>query len=210
MEPLFTFIYGIFQVLKKWYEQQKRYTSFKPYPVVTKSGFYCRLTTIGKTRNGNVGTYRVIPLSEAGEVGWSLLIKLDYLPGVQAPVPSRPPDPYYISGKAYSQKYQVTHRLYIYREYSPNFILPTAIYEFDLLQRKSGSYIEERISSALKATVLRVLFVTYTTRKTHDMTWAGQISRINWIDWLEQDMRFYLQDNEFTIKPHIVLERKVD
>lgn len=210
MESLLYFIYGIFQSIKKWYREQRGYTSFKLQPVSSKSGFYCRITTIGKTSAGNIGTYRIIPLSEAGEVGWTLLIKLDYLPRVQAPVLSRPPELSFISGKAYSQKYRVTHRLYIYREYSPNFILPTAIYEFDLLQRKSGGYIEERISIAFKATVLRTLLITHTTRKTHDVTWAGQISRVNWINWLEEDMRFYLKDNEFTIKPHTVLERKID
>lgn len=209
MESLLYFIYGIFQSIKRWYEEQRGYTSFKLQPVIGKSGFYCRITTIGKTSIGNVGTYRIIPLHEAGEVGWTLLIKLDYLPGVQAPVLSRPIDPYHISGKAYSEKYKVTHRLYIYREYSPNLILPTAIYEFDLLQRKSGSYIQERIDSAFKATVLRVLLISHTTRKTHDMTWAGQISRISWINWLEADMRFYLGDKDFIIKPHIVLERKL-
>lgn len=200
---------------KKWWENQKGYRSFTTLPPTYETGFYCKVTTIGSTRKGNVNCYRVIPLRQdkRPEPEWNIILKLDYLPELSVAMPSRyQTDAGLIKPKDYSTRFGITHRLTILKEFSSGSMLPIFICDLNLLDEQKSkqlgaNYLFRVIANSFRKIAWRCLCISDYHNKTEDMTWAGQIVRVDWANWLIEEMRFYLRDETYKIESFLIYAR---
>lgn len=202
--------------IKKWWENQKGYRSFTILPPSHETGFYCKVATIGITRKGNVGCYRIIPLWSIGRPGWNIIIKLDYLPELSMAMPSRyQSNEGFISGKDYCNRFKVSHRLTVLKEFPSGSMLPIFICDLNLLEeglRKQirVNYLHRAIAESFRKIAWKCLYISHYTDRTIHMTWAGQIVRVNWANWLINEIRLYLRDETYKIESYLIYLRELE
>lgn len=180
----------------------------KYYSPVIKLGFYCDVKSIERHHAGNVDAYRIEPLPEYSD-GWDIVITLDYLPKLQAKLLAKFSGGLVtLSGAEYAQRYGVTHRFAVYRLWQlGGTFSPIAIYDVDLYGGKQGTYAERQVRRAFRDTAYNACYVTHDPKKSPDLAWASQINRVNWLGWLEEEIRFYLSDKSHNLKAITVFEQ---
>lgn len=213
-EALEKYFYGITKTITRYIKNLQGYNSFKLQNQPSwEEGFYCKVIDVGQTRKGNVSTYRIIPLSEVGQYygqdKWSIVVKLDYLPELSNVLPKRDESFKHISGKGYCKKFDCSHRFYVYFEFSNNFIYPLFICDLQLTKNRRGKYIHKAIREAIREVIWKCLYISHHIDKTYDMTWVGQILRVDWINSLQQEIRFYLGSETYQIESYLVLRNEL-
>lgn len=213
-ETILKYFYAVAIFLQKAIRNLQGYNSFKLQNQPSwEEGFYCKVVDVGQTRKGNVATYRIIPLPEVGQYygqdKWSIVIKLDYLPELSNELPKRDEPFKLISGKAYGKAFNCSHKFYVYFEFSSNFVYPLLICDLQLTKNRRGKYIDKAIRKAFRKVIWKCLFISHYTDKTYDMTWAGQIVRVDWINSLQQEIRFYLESDSYQIESYLILRNEL-
>ena len=156
----------------KWWGKKPRFTTS------VKWGFYCAVAHVGENE------YRVIAAPGIGQ--YDLLLSIRSLAKIPELLVYAQSGITPMAGEDYSRVFGVTHRFTVSRLFNGGYIGVIGIWDVCI----NGSISQEKYAARiLKNTAYRILTVSHYTNKTEDMTWQGQISRINWIGLLEQQAK---------------------
>lgn len=152
-------------------------------------GFYCAVANVGDNE------YRVIASPGIGQYDFLISIRgIAEIPELLVYANNRI---FPMAGDGYSRLFGVTHRFTVSRIFNGGAISFIGIWDVCI---GDGSINQEKYAARiLKNTAYRILAVSHYTNKTEDMTWQGQVNRINWIGLLEQQAKIEYYES-FDIK----------
>jgi len=170
-----------------------------------KWGFYCAIITLERPITSSIGAYRIVSLPAIGS--HDIILTLDYLPKVQLLEKYRDrTKSKAVNSDQNASKNQFRFTLRTAWHGGNNDIIFVA--DLDLLgNRQYTEYTQYSIREAFRETCYNALNISHYAH-TLDMQWQQQINRVNWLIWLEIEIKYYLNDENHSINPIILFNRR--
>lgn len=198
-------MYDWLEQLRRWIKRLFRGKKPKrSHPTILKRwyGAYCAVLRLERNTPGAVGTYRIIPKSGTPDY----LLTLDYLPELQAELVGK------FNGTAFRLRplnhphnHALTHRFAVWEVYPNSNTFPIGIWDVDLEGYAASTLAMLAPKRAICGVALRPLQIIDST-KTIDMSWASQMTRVNWLGLLEEKIRGELSNANHNLKAYAIQE----